>query len=177
MKADEREWLYEMFLPALVWRARKRGEVLFKDEAYEQTVRRLLVKSMPKYEWSTGSNFAALSCHRFAMCFSFSFNIDDLSSWHMFSISSYDSIAVKNLTFMLNARSSKHDAFAYSFSKLSSDVCRACDLDFPDGAIWQLRECIESREANELLYLPYIEVLKPQETLEEVLIERDLASV
>ena len=173
-------------MPAVAWRAQHNDLMHSAKEPLELFEKRFFIRCMSSIGWIEPNGEIALNIHRAYVLYYANDMKDYLKSstnhhaaFNAFSISPLDYSYTKDVAFKMNITSSKHAAFAYKFNKFQTNdgFCCIASIDLPDGAVQQMRECIERRKADEKLYMPYIDILSPEETLEEVLVKRDLAGV
>lgn len=189
---DDKRWLNDVFIPALFWRCRPiLKEELMDGWMQEKEIdaevndsnafkRRLLLRDEGIY----GSRHDAKAIYTLALGVGYPGN--ELQAWNYFRFGglSYPSGAGlgdlgKKLRFTFGVFTDVFIEFGKAFGakrKENIAICHFCDIDLLDevGAIAQLRHQIEDRPDDEGIYVGADWVLKPKESLTEVLIEMDL---
>ena len=186
---DDKRWLNNVFIPALFWRCQRALRDELEDSAmHEKDIddevndinafkRRLLLRDEGIY----GSRHNAKAIYTLALSVGYPGN--ELQAWNYFrfgglSHPSGDNIG-KRLNFTFGVFTDVFIEFGKAFGakrKENIAICQFCDIDLLDevGAVDQLRHQIEDRPDDEGIYVGADWVLKPKETLTEVLIEMDL---
>lgn len=186
---DDKRWLNDVFIPALFWRCRPilKEELMdgwmqekdIDDEVNDINAfkRRLLLRDEGIY----GSRHNAKAIYTLALGIGYHGN--ELQRWNYFrfgglSHPSGDNIG-KRLNFTFGVFTDVFIEFGKAFGSKRKEnivICRFCDIDLlaEVGAVDQLRHQIEDRPDDEGIYVGADLVLKPKESLTEVLIEMDL---
>lgn len=186
---DDKRWLNDVFIPALFWRCCPiLKEELMDSWMQEKDIddevndinafkRRLLLRDEGIY----GSRYDAKAIYTLALGVGYPGN--ELQAWNYFHFGGLSRPSSndlgKKLHFTFGVFTDVFIEFGKAFGakqKENSAICQFCDIDLLDevGAVDQLRHQIEDRPDDEGIYVGADWVLKPKESLTEVLIEMDL---
>lgn len=168
-------WLYEAFLPVLFYRVYKHAPFYAVDNFDTFVKSRVFIVKLD-ITWKCSNNLQTVDASRYSLCIGTGLAGDELSRWSIVSIGAHDSIILKDVCFHPKLYSKTWDEFKFNFQKeeLQNCLCHIVDIDIPVSAVNDMKSIVLNRKDNESLVAAGIEVLKPRETIEEVLIERDL---
>lgn len=170
-------WFNNVLVPAILYRARR---ALWEIEPYDSMLGRLLIVRN-KSAWICDSRWTdeKIDTSSYSLAFGCGPRDCPCTSWFYFRFSdSNDYATEKQAVFSFKQVGKKWDAFMYEFNQHQAkmDVCQLkCLADIPLDGIESLKESIENRLPTESLMLGNAIVLAEKETLEEVLIEKDLS--
>lgn len=158
MLDNAKTWFFDLFFPVVHYRTAL-------HVSYDAFKNNIFLKKLNNYVFSR----CYIEYPIYVLCY----EIDCCR--FMFSISANNSITETTVGFCADTRKKLYAAFAYDFStKQTNNFCRLSDIELPDIAIAEMKNRILHREDNEVLRLGSFILLKPKESLEEVLIEKDL---
>lgn len=157
-------WLDDVLFPAIHYRMNA------KHTSYDDFKKHMLLRKID-CSWKNDNAYPIIESTTYALCYIHGF----MYPWRMFSISR--TLTEHDVVFYANPKSKAYASFAYEFqSKMDNNgICRLLDLTLPNDAVMQLRNNIVNRDDNEDFRLGPTIILYPNETFEEVLVERDLA--
>jgi hypothetical protein len=162
-------WVNNVLVPCILWRIKKANVLAVSSE------RLCLIKK--KYDW------ASSQCIKYRDYYALGW-LEDIvmapfgGAYRYFAlVDSLNAFTEQNVGFY----ESRHpndawDAFSLSFNQNSTScsICALSKLKIPSDAQEELKNNIERRNNNDAFRLGSYVILKPKETFEEVLIEREL---
>ena len=158
-------WFDDVFFPTVYHRIRPQ---LYYD-AFKQHI---LLRKIDSY-WTFDNTRCFTFGNIYALCYTL--NLKTPIHFCMFSIDSSYSTSMKDVAFYLHPKSKIYAKFSYEFStkQIDNNLCRLIDLTLPNDAIEELKNCIINRNDDEYLSISSTIILRPKETFEKILIERD----
>ena len=172
MTENANSFIYDKLLPILFYKLDDCIPAEEKLDEYAKAKRRLCIRKN-RYNWDH-----PMIEHKpsYSLCWATGPTTDQLTSWYVLDITAKDAIYVRDVTFYLK-KSKLKNKFSYDFSTHQNEhlMCSAIDMCLPRDVEEQIQSQIEHRYSKEILKCGSTLILNPNETCEEVLVERDLS--